>query len=145
MRFPPGVNPEKAIIGYIDALKGFPIEAIAHGIRRFLRGECPEVNPKFCPHPPELATIVRGGMPDRPAVRPTGKLYRYSQPKSRRINKRPVTKDAARGLVYSGQAPRGSIWCPGDFLEGPEYGDLFEPDDTWMPATPFNPNERSAS
>lgn len=59
MRFHPGIDPEKAIFGYMQALQGFTIEAIAAGIRKFLRGECDGVNPKFCPHPPELAQIVR--------------------------------------------------------------------------------------
>lgn len=59
MRFHPGVDPDKATFGYLQALQGFSIEAIAHGIRKFLRGECEGVNPRFCPHPPELAQIVR--------------------------------------------------------------------------------------
>lgn len=59
MRFHPGVEPDKALFGYMQAMQGFSIEAIAAGIRRFLRGECEGVNPKYCPHPPELATIVR--------------------------------------------------------------------------------------
>jgi hypothetical protein len=59
MRFHPGVDPDKATFGYMQALNGFTIEAISHGIMKFLRGECEGVNPKFCPHPPELAQIVR--------------------------------------------------------------------------------------
>lgn len=59
MRFHPGVDPDKAMFGYMQALQGFTIEAIAAGITKFLRGECADVNPKFCPHPPELAQIVR--------------------------------------------------------------------------------------
>lgn len=59
MRFPPGVDASKAIDGYHLALRGFTPDAIAEGIAKFLRGECQDVNPKFCPHPPELAQIVR--------------------------------------------------------------------------------------
>lgn len=59
MRFPPGVDAEKAIGGYHLALSGFTAEAIAAGIAKFLRGECQDVNPKYCPHPPELAHIIR--------------------------------------------------------------------------------------
>lgn len=62
MRFHPGVDPEKATFGYMQALAGFSIEAIAAGITKFLRGECADVNPKFCPHPPELAQIVRSAV-----------------------------------------------------------------------------------
>jgi len=59
MRFHPGVDPDKAMYGYMQALNGFTIDAIAAGVTKFLRGECEGVNPKFCPHPPELAQIVR--------------------------------------------------------------------------------------
>lgn len=59
MRFPPGVDEKRAIFGYMTALAGFTVEAIECGIRKFLRGECEGVNPKYCPHPPELAAIVR--------------------------------------------------------------------------------------
>lgn len=59
MRLPPGSDPDKAIIGYVTALQGLPAEAISRGIQRFLRGECEEVSPKFCPYPPELAKICR--------------------------------------------------------------------------------------
>lgn len=62
MRFPPGVDASKAIDGYHLALRGFTAEAIAEGIAKFLRGECADVNPKFCPHPPELAQIVRSAV-----------------------------------------------------------------------------------
>lgn len=62
MRFHPGVDPDKAMYGYMQALNGFTIEAIAAGVTKFLRGECEGVNPKFCPHPPELAQIVRSAV-----------------------------------------------------------------------------------
>lgn len=59
MRFPPGVDASKAIDGYHLALRGFTAEAIAAGIAKFLRGECDGVSLKYCPHPPELADIIR--------------------------------------------------------------------------------------
>lgn len=59
MRFHPGVEPDKALFGYMRAMQGFTLEAIAAGIQKFLRGECKDVNPKYVPHPPELAIIVR--------------------------------------------------------------------------------------
>jgi hypothetical protein len=59
MRFPPGVDEKRAIYGYMTALNGFSVDAIAAGIQKFLRGECEGVNPRYCPHPPELAHIVR--------------------------------------------------------------------------------------
>lgn len=62
MRFPPGVDASKAIDGYHLALRGFPADAIAEGIGKFLRGECEGINPKYCPHPPELAQIVRSAV-----------------------------------------------------------------------------------
>lgn len=71
MRFPPGVDEKRAIFGYMTALNGFSVEAIEHGIRKFLRGECEGVNPKYCPHPPELASIVRTVVvPQRVVVAP---------------------------------------------------------------------------
>ncbi len=59
MPLPRGADPKNAAVGYISALNGFTVEAITAGILRFLRGECSDVSPKFCPHPPELATIIR--------------------------------------------------------------------------------------
>lgn len=70
MRFPPGVDEKRAIFGYMTALNGFSVEAIEAGIRKFLRGECEGVNPKYCPHPPELAFIVRTAVvPERVFVK----------------------------------------------------------------------------
>jgi hypothetical protein len=59
MRFHPGVDEDRALFGYMQAMQGFTIEAIAAGVRKFIRGECSDVNPKYVPHPPELARIVR--------------------------------------------------------------------------------------
>lgn len=59
MRFPPGVDPDRAAGGYLAALHGFTLDAIVCGIRKFIRGECEGVSLKYCPHPPELAQIVR--------------------------------------------------------------------------------------
>ncbi len=132
MRFPPGVDAGKAIYGYMQALQGFPVEAIVYGIRKFLRGECEDVNPKFCPHPPELAAIVRSTMRNKPA-QGTGKLYGYKAPKSK-IIERNCTKEWAFRLIDQGVHPRGSIWCPGDFMERRDIGDLFAPDPEWQPA-----------
>jgi hypothetical protein len=135
MRFPPGVDAEKAIYGYMSALQGFPVEAIAHGIRKFLRGECEDVNPKYCPHPPELAAIVRGTIRNK-SPGPTGKLYGYKAPKSK-IIERNCSKEWAFRLIDQGVHPRGSIWCPGDFMDRPDLGDMFAPDAEWHPAKPL--------
>ena len=140
MPLPRGSDPDRATVGYLQALQGFPIEAIAYGIRKFLRGECEGVSAKFCPHPPELASIVRGEMPRRSAI--PGAVYGYHAPKSRVIQ-RNVTKDYARQLVAQGVYPRGSIWCPGDISENPAFGDLYGPDERWEPAFPLN-NARAA-
>lgn len=126
MRFPPGVDAEKAIFGYVGALQGFPIEAIATGIRRFLRGECEDVSMKFCPHPPELASIVRGSIPKTTG----GKWYSYRTPKSKLLE-RDLTKEYGKRLVDGGVHPRGSIWLPGAIGEKPEIGDLYGPDPDW--------------
>lgn len=144
MRFPPGVDAEKAVFGYVSALQGFPVEAIAHGIRKFLRGEAEGVSPKFCPHPPELAAIVRSELP-RQKTMPTGRLYRYRAPKSAVLERR-CTKDWARQLVNQGVHPRGSIWCPGPVSDKPEIGDLFAPDENWKEAVPlFDSKTQSAA
>jgi len=134
MRFPPGVDAEKAIYGYVGALQGFPIEAITSGIRRFLRGECDDVSMKFCPHPPELAAIVRNvASPD-----PTGnRFFSYRAPKSK-ILERNITKDYARRLVDNGVYPRGSIWTPSEVNDRPDIGDLFAPDEKWAYPKPVN-------
>lgn len=143
MRFPPGVDQAKAIYGYIQALQGFPVENIAYGIQKFLRGECEDVNPKFCPHPPELAAIVRGTIKAGPAFRTEGSLYGFKQPKSK-IIERKCTKEWARQLVQQGVHPRGSIWLPGPLSSGdgergrPEIGDLYGPDPDWRRPTPLH-------
>lgn len=139
MRFPPGVDPDSAAVGYLSALEGFSVDAIVNGIRRFLRGEVDGVSPKFCPHPPELARIIRDSMPntDRPRIK--GKLYGYRPPRSRIIEKR-CTRDWARRLVETGVHPRGSIWCPGSIDdERPDIGDLYAPDAEWKRAVPLVP------
>lgn len=128
MRFPPGVDAEKAIFGYVGALQGFPIEAIAAGIRKFLRGECEDVSMKFCPHPPELAAIIRSTITNR---RPSnGTAYSYKVPKSKLLERK-VTKEYGRQLVDSGVHPRGSIWLPGDPTDRPDIGELYAPDPEW--------------
>lgn len=143
MRFPPGVDQTKAIFGYMQALQGFPVEAIATGIRKFLRGECEDVNPKFCPHPPELAAIVRGTMASKPQIQTEGRLYGYRPPASKIIEGN-CTKEWARQLVEQGTHPRGSIWCPGSLTDGagdrarPDIGDLYAPDPSWAGAFPLN-------
>lgn len=141
MPLPRGSDPERATIGYLHALQGFPIEAIAYGIRKFLRGECEGVSAKFCPHPPELAAIVRGEVHSRPTI--TGNIYGYHAPKSR-ILKRGIIKDHARNLVAQGVYPKGSIWCPGDIMENPVFGDLYGPDDEWERAFPLNSRAQAA-
>ena len=128
MRFPPGVDAEKAIYGYVGALQGFPIEAITSGIRRFLRGECEDVSMKFCPHPPELAAIVRGTISNRRPSNGTG--YSYQMPGSKLLEPK-VTKEYGRQLVDSGVHPRGSIWIPGDPGERTDIGELYGPDENW--------------
>lgn len=127
MRFPPGVDAEKAIFGYVGALQGFPIEAIAAGIRKFLRGECEDVSMKFCPHPPELAAIVRGTISRRQS---NGTGYSYQMPSSKLLERK-VTKEYGRQLVDNGVHPRGSIWVPGDPTDRPDIGELYGPDPDW--------------
>lgn len=141
MRFPPGVDRETAIFGYMQALQGFPISAIAYGIQRFLRGECDGVKPKYCPLPPELAGIVRETLRQQKPSAPTGKIHGYHVPKSK-IVERGCTKDFARQLVRNGRAPKGSIWCPGMFGENPVKGDLYGPDPDWK--GPWEINQTAA-
>lgn len=73
------------MFGYMQAMQGFSIEAIAAGIQKFLRGECDGVNPRYCPHPPELAQIVRTAVvPSRiPAERQVPKFEPPPLPNAR--------------------------------------------------------------
>jgi hypothetical protein len=135
MPLPRGVDPEKAITGYAEALLGLTYPAIVAGIRKFLRGECEGVSTKFCPHPPELASIIRSAV-YAAAPKPTGKLYRYKPPKSA-ILKRGIMKGDAWDAIENGVYPRGSIWCPGPIGDKPEVGDLYGPDPTWQRAVPL--------
>jgi len=115
------------------ALDGFPLNAIELAIKRILRGEC-DVNKRFCPTAPELASIVRESvdfLKPRKAL-PDGtapNIYRYRVPKSKVIE-RNCTKQWARDLVKNGVHPKGSIWCPGG-KERPDIGNLYGPDEAW--------------
>lgn len=137
MPLPRGSDPEQAAIGYVNALDGYPIEAIAYGIRKFLRGECEGISQKFCPHPPELAAIVRSVVPQRQTFKTTGKLYGYKPPKSQIIHRK-ITKDEAWRLLDMAAYPVGSIWCPGPIDDKPEVGDLYGPDPDWKRAVPLS-------
>lgn len=57
--FQRGTRADNVAGAYVDALRGFSHESINAGTRKFLRGECEEVSPRFVPTPPELARIVR--------------------------------------------------------------------------------------
>lgn len=57
--FQRGVKVDGVALAYVEAMTGFPVESIHAGIRKFLRGECEDVSPRFVPTPPELARIVR--------------------------------------------------------------------------------------
>lgn len=57
--FQRGTRTDNVALAYIEALRGMTLDAINAGIRKFLRGECDDVNPRFIPTPPELARIVR--------------------------------------------------------------------------------------
>lgn len=135
MPLPRGSDPEKAVIGYLNALHGFSIGAVTSGIRKFLRGECDGVSPKFCPHPPELAAIVRGFVPNAPAS--SGQCFGFKPPASKVLEKA-CTKDYAAQLVRNGVYPRGSIWIPGPYGENAHVGRLFAPDENWQNATPIH-------
>lgn len=138
MPLPRGTDPDKAAIGYYAALQGFTIQAITHGIRRFLKGECEGVSQKFCPHPPELAAIIRQTVhTSPPAIGEGKKLYRYKPPRSA-IREHGITKERAFNLIDIGVHPRGCIWCPGSLNDRPEIGDLFGPDPAWQPAVQLN-------
>lgn len=57
--FQRGTRADNVAGAYVEALRGFANESVNAGIRKFLRGECEEVSPRFVPTPPELARIVR--------------------------------------------------------------------------------------
>jgi hypothetical protein len=82
--FQRGTDPQVVTLAYVEALRGFTAEAITEGIRKFLRGDCQDVSPKFVPTPPELARIVRSAVvPSRiPAERQIAP-YRQSTPGER--------------------------------------------------------------
>lgn len=57
--FQRGAKSDNAAAAYVTSLQGCTVEAINAGIKKFLRGECEDVSPRFIPTPPELAKIVR--------------------------------------------------------------------------------------
>lgn len=58
--FQRGSKTDNVAAAYVEALRGCTADAVNAGIRKFLRGECESVSPRFVPTPPELAKIVRG-------------------------------------------------------------------------------------
>lgn len=50
---------DNVAMAYIEAINGTSLGSLQAGIRKFLRGECQDVNPRYVPTPPELARIVR--------------------------------------------------------------------------------------
>lgn len=66
-------------LAYVEALQGVSLDAVTAGIRKFLRGECENVSPRFVPTPPELARIVRNAvMPTR--IPPERRLPAHTPP-----------------------------------------------------------------
>lgn len=60
--FQRGAGSDNATAAYVEALNGMTLDGIHAGVRKFLRGECSDVSPRFVPTPPELARIVRGAV-----------------------------------------------------------------------------------
>lgn len=133
-----GTRAADRLDGYMTALSGFTLDEVEAGIAKFLRGEIDGISQKYCPHPPELAAIVRKVSADtvEPSA-PKARLWRYRRPKSG-ILERNITKAWALHLVDNRIHPRRSIWCPGPINDNPDYGDLFAPDDDWKPAAPLD-------
>lgn len=57
-----GSKTDNVAAAYVESLRGCTAEAIDSGIRKFMRGECDDVSPRFVPTPPELARIVRSAV-----------------------------------------------------------------------------------
>jgi hypothetical protein len=131
------MDPDKAIVAYVAVCRGYPIEVVNNTVLKFLRGGFEGVDKRFCPTPPELSDMLRDVMPDKPKWAGKGKLYGYKAPQSK-ILVRGIRAEIARMYVSNGAAPLGSIWCPGDLLEGnAAIGDLYGPDPDWKPAWPM--------
>lgn len=148
MPAPRGVKTTDRMEGYLNALRGFPLAAIEAGIAKFLRGECPELSQKYCPHPPEVAGIVRASAAKLGAtvlegeiVARSGRLFRYRAPRSKVLERR-CTKSWAWNLIGNGVHPYGSIWVPGPIGERPDVGDLYAPDADWELPTPWPPDDK---
>lgn len=60
--FQRGAKVEGVAMAYVEALTGMTLDGIHAGIRKFIRGQCEDVSPRFLPTPPELARIVRGAI-----------------------------------------------------------------------------------
>lgn len=85
--FQRGTRTENVALAYIEALRGLSVEAVSEGIRKFLRGECEGVSPRFVPTPPELAKIVRTT------------VVQARIPAARQISSRPAQTPAERGRM----------------------------------------------
>lgn len=56
--------------------------------------------------------------------------YSFKHPASSRLE-RNIRRDDAQRLIAQRMYPAGCIWIPGDYLDHPEFGDLFAPDEEW--------------
>lgn len=138
MPAPRGMDGIKLVQGYLAALKGFPAWAIREGVDGFLSGRFSgEFSTKFCPTPPDLATMVRKCLSEPRQQPSSGRKHAFKPPSSRRVESG-IRRDDARRLVDQGMYPRGSVWVPGDYAGDRAYGDLYAPDDNWAEAVPLS-------
>lgn len=138
MPAPRGMDGIKLVQGYLTALKGFPASAIREAVEGFLSGRfSDDFSSKFCPTPPDLATMVRRCLHAPRPIAVEGRKFSFKAPNSKRLEQG-VTKDEARRLVAQGLYPKGSIWLPGESGNNPAFGDLYGPDDHWARPEPVD-------
>lgn len=136
-----GDDPVAVMNGYMMAIQGLPLWAIANTVQSYLCGLVKGQDKKFCPRAPEFATAIREER-DRTmhasAKSPIskGRLYNLNLPKSK-IIARKVTKEDTREGRRCGIYPPGCIWRPGYTDDEPHIGDVYAPDPDWKPSKPL--------
>lgn len=86
--FQRGAKSDNVAGAYVEALAGSTAGAVTAGIKRFLRGECEDVSPRFVPTPPELARIVRKAIQPIPVQQPPRRDDYVEQPYEAKLRMR---------------------------------------------------------
>lgn len=136
-----GDDPVAVMNGYLIAIQGLPLWAIAKTVQSYLRGLVKGQDNRFCPRAPEFATAVREERDSTmhasaKSLMSKGRSYNLNIPKSK-IIARKVTHEQTQEGRQCGIYPPDCIWLPGYINDRPHIGEVYAPDADWQPSKPL--------